>query len=242
MFGITTGTVLDTQLLITALPGYLFLTSQPPPTPPIFDQHLVLGISLGGHSAWQTLFTNPAVTAGVSIIGCPDFQHLMADRAMLSKRPSALPAVRQQEGKKATAASPSFIGSADFPPALVAQCAQFDPRAIVFGTGLVVVDEVPAEDEQLRLRAVLDRTVRGKRFLLCSGGADKLVPWRCSDAFTRFLVGAAEGWYKESGLKVDNRVYDGVGHECSDGMVVDALRFLVAEVMGAGTGVVGSRI
>lgn len=227
MFGITIGTVLDTQLLITALPGYLFLDSlaRGAPPPPVFDQHLVLGISLGGHSTWQTLFTNPAVTAGVSIIGCPDFLHLMADRAVKSKRASA---------------GEAFVGSADFPPALVAQCTQFDPRGIVFGTRPII--EVPGKDDQARIKAVLDKSVKGKRFLLCSGGADKLVPWRCSETFTRFFVSAAEGWYKDSGLRVDNRVYDGVGHECSDGMVVDAVRFLVEEVIGAGTGPAGSRI
>lgn len=229
MFGITIGTVLDTQLLITTLPGYLFLDSLAPGAPappPIFDQHLVLGISLGGHSTWQTLFTNPAVTAGVSIIGCPDFLQLMSDRAIKSKRASA--------GER-------FVGSADFPPALVAQLAQFDPHGIVFGTGPVI--ETPSStEEQARMRAVLDKSVKGKRFLMCTGGADKLVPWRCSEAFTRFFVGAAEGWYKDSGLRVDNRVYDGIGHECSDGMVVDAVRFLVEEVVAAGTGVAGSRI
>lgn len=152
----------------------------------------------------------------------------MSDRAIKSKRASA---------------GDTFVGSADFPPALVAQCAQFDPRGIVFGTGPVVPEAPPPDaKEQARIRAVLDKTVKGKRFLLCTGGADKLVPWRCSEAFTRFFVGAAEGWYKDSGLRVDNRVYDGVGHECSDGMVVDAVRFLVDEVIAAGTGVAGSRI
>lgn len=149
----------------------------------------------------------------------------MSDRAVKSKRASA---------------GEAFVGSADFPPALVAQCAQFDPRGIVFGTGSVI--EAPGTSEQAAIRAVLDKSVKGKRFLMCTGGADKLVPWRCSEAFTRFFVGAAEGWYKDSGLRVDNRVYDGVGHECSDGMVVDAVRFLVEEVIAAGTGVAGSRI
>lgn len=71
MFGIVSGTVVDTRLLIDALPGYLFLESD---TRPEFDQQICLGVSLGGHSTWQTLFTDPRVTAGVSIIGCPDFQ------------------------------------------------------------------------------------------------------------------------------------------------------------------------
>lgn len=72
MFGMISGTVVDTRLLIDALPGYLFIESCP--SQPAFDQHLCMGVSLGGHSTWQTLFADPRVTAGVSIIGCPDFQ------------------------------------------------------------------------------------------------------------------------------------------------------------------------
>jgi dienelactone hydrolase len=37
------------------------------------DQHIVLGISLGGHAAWQVLFNDDRVTAAVVIIGCPDY-------------------------------------------------------------------------------------------------------------------------------------------------------------------------
>lgn len=238
MFGITTGTVLDTSLLIDALPGYLFLpSSSPSPSPPpVFDQNLVLGVSLGGHSTWQSLFTNPAVTSGVSIIGCPDFPELMRDRARLSKRDS-------YHGTK-TAPGGFWGRSRDFPEALVRQCGKFDPRGIVFGCGTGKLPEVGAmsAEERERVRAVLDRTVKGKRFLMCSGAADKLVPWRCSEAFTRFFVDAAEGWYKDGGLRVDNRLYEGVGHECSDGMVVDAVKFVCEEVTGFGTGTVGAKI
>lgn len=69
MFGIVSGTVVDTQLLIDALGGYLFDDRQME-----LDQNLVLGVSLGGHSGWQLMFTEPRVTAAVLIIGCPDFQ------------------------------------------------------------------------------------------------------------------------------------------------------------------------
>ena len=37
------------------------------------DQHLALGVSLGGHSVWQLMFAEPRVTAGVVVIGCPDY-------------------------------------------------------------------------------------------------------------------------------------------------------------------------
>lgn len=126
----------------------------------------------------------------------------------------------------------SFLGSRDFPPALVSQCAQFDPKGIVFGTNDVV--EAPAtEADQKPLREILDAHVKGKKILLCTGGLDKLVPWRCSESFTKFFVHAAETWYKDSGLTVDNRIYKGVGHECSDDMVRDAVKF-ICEVVNDG--------
>ncbi|KAK7737875.1 hypothetical protein SLS53_006252 [Cytospora paraplurivora] len=186
MFGIISGAVVDTRLLIDALPGYVLLESCP--SQPAFDQHLCLGVSLGGHSTWQTLFADPRVTAGVSIIGCPDFQFLMKDRARLSKL-----STYEQDTEGA-----GFLGSKDFPPALVAQCAQFDPKGIVFGTGEVI--EAPSETQQVQLRQILDKHVKGKKFLLTTGGDDKLVPWRCSEPFTDFFTNAAEGWYKDSGL------------------------------------------
>jgi len=63
------GTALDTSLLINHLGSYVF---NEPDAPPI-EQHLVMGISLGGHAAWQVLFGDPRVTAGVVVIGCPDY-------------------------------------------------------------------------------------------------------------------------------------------------------------------------
>ena len=63
------GTALDTSLLIDHLGSYVFNG----PDAPLIEQHLVLGISLGGHAAWQVLFNEPRVTAAVVIIGCPDY-------------------------------------------------------------------------------------------------------------------------------------------------------------------------
>lgn len=145
----------------------------------------------------------------------------MKDRARLSK-------LSTYEKKTSGA---SFLGSRDFPPALVAQCAQFDPKGIVFGTDDVV--EAPSKAQQAQLRQILDKHVKGKRLLMTTGGDDKLVPWRCSEPFTKFFTNAAEGWYKDSGLVVDNRVYAGVGHECSPDMLLDAVRFICEVVNGA---------
>jgi pimeloyl-ACP methyl ester carboxylesterase len=63
------GTALDTSLLIDHLGSYIFNE----PNAPLIEQHLVMGISLGGHAAWQVLLNDPRVTAGVVIIGCPDY-------------------------------------------------------------------------------------------------------------------------------------------------------------------------
>ena len=69
MFGIFHGTAMDTSLLMDHLESYVF----PDPDRPSIDQHFVMGISLGGHAAWQVLFHESRVSAAVVIIGCPDY-------------------------------------------------------------------------------------------------------------------------------------------------------------------------
>jgi hypothetical protein len=68
MFGAIAGMVSDTSGLIDIVEGYVV-----PDGRNRVDQHLVLGVSLGGHSAWQIMFAEPRITAGVMIIGCPDY-------------------------------------------------------------------------------------------------------------------------------------------------------------------------
>jgi len=63
------GTATDTSLLIDHLESYIFHGADDRS----IDQHLVLGVSLGGHAAWQVLFSDERVTAAVVIIGCPDY-------------------------------------------------------------------------------------------------------------------------------------------------------------------------
>ena len=89
------GMVVDTSHLMDAIEGYLFGNGHGPgvvsssssssssspssqqqqqqPPREVIDQHLVLGVSLGGHSTWQIMFADPRVTAGVVVIGCPDY-------------------------------------------------------------------------------------------------------------------------------------------------------------------------
>jgi len=45
---------------------------------------MVAGISLGGHAAWIALKTDPRITVGVPIIGCPDYLALISGRAELA--------------------------------------------------------------------------------------------------------------------------------------------------------------
>jgi hypothetical protein len=68
------GTVIDTSLLIDHIGSYI-LTS---PDDPTINQHFVLGVSLGGHAAWQCLFGEPRITAAVVIIGCPDYMRKLS--------------------------------------------------------------------------------------------------------------------------------------------------------------------
>ncbi|KAH8911922.1 hypothetical protein BR93DRAFT_33559 [Coniochaeta sp. PMI_546] len=215
MFGVIAGTVSDQERLIDAVGGYLFHDEGERRRE--IDRHLVLGVSLGGHSVWQTMFLDPRVVAGVVVIGCPDFEYLMRDRARLSKL-----ATYSAEDQGA-----SFAGSRDFPPALVEACKKLDPKGILFGTSAVPAPGATSEAEQRRLRAVLDERVKGKKFLVCSGGDDKLVPYRCSQPFIDWFKDAARTWYADGDVYVEDKVYAGVGHAFSSEMVEDAVRFVV---------------
>lgn len=81
MFSIYHGTSLDLTQLITYLPAYLFPRRHSAHT---LVQHLVAGVSLGGHAAYLSLLHEPRITAGVVVIGCPDYLALMAHRAARS--------------------------------------------------------------------------------------------------------------------------------------------------------------
>ncbi|GAA98023.1 uncharacterized protein L969DRAFT_357860 [Mixia osmundae IAM 14324] len=75
MTGIQTGTALDIIQLIDFLPAY-----------PLFNQarcinYGVVGISLGGHTAWHLLSREKRIRCAVPIIGGPDPLRLLEDRA-----------------------------------------------------------------------------------------------------------------------------------------------------------------
>lgn len=138
---------------------------------------------------------------------------MMSDRARLSK-------LRTYP----TSNGSNFLGSVDFPKALILSCEKGDPKGMLFGTSDINANL--SGEEQKRLRDLLDAKLKGKRVLVCSGGDDKLVPYHCSEPFLAFLKQVASGWYKDGGVCVEDNVYTGVGHAYSEGMAKDTTRFV----------------
>lgn len=88
MYGMIRGTAEDASFVMDMLPSYLFKNDERRIT-----SYAVTGKSLGGHCAWQVLSRDPRVQVGAPMIGTPDFQKLLAHRAMKSNLPDAPPAV-----------------------------------------------------------------------------------------------------------------------------------------------------
>lgn len=123
----------------------------------------------------------------------------------------------------------SFIGSKYFPPSLVETCTQNDPKALLFKTQPLPTLPLSTQ-EQARLRHIFDSRIKGKRLLLCSGGADELVPYANAESFVKVLKDAVGGWYQDGRVVVDDRVYEGVGHRFNKDMVEDTVKFLINAV------------
>lgn len=68
---------------------------------------------------------------------------------------------------------------------------------------------------------------------MCSGGADKLVPYHCAEPFLKFLKNAVGGWWKDGGVEVEDIVYEGVGHKFNADMMKDVVRFINDAVAGS---------
>lgn len=144
----------------------------------------------------------------------------MSDRARLSKRKTYI-----------ASNGTEFFRSKDFPDTLISSVLKRDPKALLFGTGEITQN--PSEIEQKHLHGILDAHVRGKRLLLCSGGVDKLVPYRCAEPFLKFLKGANQSWYSDGDFYLEDIVYQGVGHEYTDAMAKDTARFVSDTLVGS---------
>ncbi|KAK6498802.1 hypothetical protein TWF481_011375 [Arthrobotrys musiformis] len=195
MFGIYQGTSLDVSLLIDHVPSYVF-----PDGDKTVDEWLCGGVSLGGHATWLSLVNEPRVKGGVVIIGCPDFQSVMTHRALKSKLKS------YQEDR--------FLGSPDYPKALDSTVRRTDPA------GIILRDKSQAESSKL-----IKERLGGKKVLVLSGGADKLVPYDCSKPFLDLLKTEGQGI-----VEVKDIVYDGVGHDCTEQMVAELVNFVTSSI------------
>jgi len=223
MFSQIHGTAADTSILLDYLGAYAF----PERDSIEITQNLVFGVSLGGHAAWQVLLRDPRISTGVIGIGCPDYRNLMMDRARLSKIADWNPD------------DPSrFLSSKSFTQTLLTAVERYDPAGLLMAPldKLSINDGLhePSDHEKDRISKLLDETLRGKRILLLSGGADKLVPYRSGEPFLLFLKSAISTYYEHGGIVVEDLVFDGVGHEISPDMVKELIRF-VDESLGATT-------
>lgn len=105
MFSCISGMVSDTRGLMDVVGGYVRMQAEQLREEAgkeanwdvTVDQHLVLGVSLGGHSTWQALFAEERVSAGVVVVGCPDF---MGERLMPCSPVSSADAMRLNVKKR----------------------------------------------------------------------------------------------------------------------------------------------
>ncbi|PYH95221.1 hypothetical protein BO71DRAFT_377995 [Aspergillus ellipticus CBS 707.79] len=223
MFSIFQGTAQDVSLLIDYLPSFVFPTSDCKIT-----DNLVLGVSLGGHAAWSCILHEPRISAGVVIIGCPDYVNLMADRARLSKLPSW------------TSGDPPgsrFLGSNDFPSSLLNAVRKYDPASLFLDYMDTKADITPlrtgplpepTESEKAALRPLLTRFIAGKRILNLSGGIDKLVPYHRGEVFLTWFKQAiaSSGWFSDGAVIFEDIIDESAAHNVTPKMLDEAVRFV----------------
>ncbi|OKL63464.1 hypothetical protein UA08_02079 [Talaromyces atroroseus] len=231
MFSVYFGTAQDTSTLIDFLPAYIFPNSERS-----ISGHFALGVSLGGHATWLCLLHEPRITAGVVVVGAPDFVALMADRARLSKLTSWL---------QGDAPGSGFLGSKHFPTGLLETVQKKDPAAVLSGqldaskkiefirTGVYAH---PADDDEgkAKTQSILDRHLRGKRILCLSGATDKLVPYRLFEPFMSWLKGIvtpAGGNGGDGDIYLEDIVFKNTAHELTEAMMQEVLRFMYDSVL-----------
>ncbi|EGE02553.1 hypothetical protein TEQG_01587 [Trichophyton equinum CBS 127.97] len=230
MFAIFNGTTRDVSTLIDYMGCYLFPKSERKIT-----NNLVLGASLGGHAAWGCILHEPRITSATIIVGCPDYINLMTDRAERSKLATW------------TSSSPPgshFLGSEAFPQPLIDTLKNWDPTSFFLNH----ISEYPpkepkrsgpipdpTEEEKNILRPVVKRCLAGKKILVLSGGADKLVPYARGEPFLTWLKKAIgpEGWCAEGKISLEDIIFEGVGHQVTPPMRDEAVKF-IGDCLAAG--------
>jgi hypothetical protein len=227
MFSIYQGTAQDTSLLITHLPSYLPDQLSP-------SLHLVLGVSLGAHSAWHCVLHDDRIRAACIIIGCPDYARLMARRAARSKI---------DDWKSTSTPGEKFFGSLSFPVALVDTLNAVDPAGLLLPASAKATNLAPlapAPDGSLvpqhkeEASKLLNQTIGGKAIMNLAGGIDKLVPHACGQTFYKYLLEAKEGFWKKEGESTffHDQIFEGIGHAVSPEMSDVAVNFISDVVSG----------
>jgi pimeloyl-ACP methyl ester carboxylesterase len=230
MFSCYHGTAHDVSQLLHHIESYIFTS----PSSPNITTHLALGVSLGGHAAWHCLLSEPKITAAVVGIGCPDYTRLMTDRARLSKRETY------------TQTSPpgaQFLGSKDFPPALIDAVAKYDPAGLLLPgqfnpTGADPEPQMAALD---RFKILLRERLQGKHILNLSGKDDKLVPYAAGKPFLDVLKKVLKDDPSLS-IGLEDVLFDGVGHAFPAQMAEKATSWICDILAKGSEGPVSSKI
>ncbi|KAF2634374.1 hypothetical protein P280DRAFT_260567 [Massarina eburnea CBS 473.64] len=227
MFSCLHGTAVDTSHLLSYLESYIFHT----PTAPKITQHLALGISLGGHAAWHCILSDPRITAAVVGIGCPDYTRLMTDRARLSKLDTYT---------SSTPPGANFLGSKDFPQALVDSIAKHDPAGLLlpgyFDPSSPSSEPPPSKAQLDRFKILVRDRLHGKQILNLSGMDDKLVPYAAGEPFLKVFKRVLE---EDTSLDVgfEDVLFKGVGHAFPRSMVERASEWICGILGGEESGV-----
>ena len=195
-----------------------------------------MGVSLGGHSTWHCLMQDARITAGIVVIGCPDYRRLMIQRASKTK----LETWTSSGGR-------DFFGSKDFPKGLVEAVEKYDPAGLLLGELDTAVGQdgsyEPNKQEQTRIKPLLRDSLGGKRVMCISGGADKLVPYSESKPFLGWLKSAIkkDAWAGDLNIVLEDVVDEKAGHEFNPRMQDEAVRFVCETLAGEGGLRMGSR-
>lgn len=226
MLGIYAGTTLDLGLIIDLLPSYLEFHYNPPsaapdahiPLPPI-TQQIALGVSLGGHAAYLAALHLPKITSAIIVIGCPDYPALMLHRL---KQCKLVPRSADADTISTPYLPRSFIDltstehSSSLPP----------PHPQATSSPLLTSPHVVSVDPLV-----------GKKLLVLSGREDKLVPAELARGFVEGVRREAESVGGElfgTGAGIREVVFEGVGHEFTEGMAEEVRAFVGERVREAG--------
>ena len=121
----------------------------------------------------------------------------------------------------------------------------YDPAGLFLGglarTSSATYAHEVTEEQERRLIPLMEKTLKGKRVLNMSGGADKLVPYKQGEAFLQWLKNATGpgGWWENGEFVLEDIVFDGVGHAMSPDMMTTASRFVVQTLLDPDDHVLG---